>query len=253
MKSSYTYRYPRPSLTADTVVFAYDQKDGILKVLLVERGNEPFRGKMALPGGFLEIKTKVDADGLVTEEKNETLEQCARRELKEETGLEVNFMKELGTFSTPGRDPRGCTISSVFYAISQPVNVRGGDDAADVHWFPVREILKAIESMPNGFSFLAFDHDEIIKRAFHQLRVDICFEPVGLLLLGETFTMTQIQNIYQDILGREFDRRNFARKVLIADVLDRLPHTGRNIRYKLNLEKFMALQESDHRLRLLFA
>ncbi|MCR5360937.1 MAG: NUDIX hydrolase [Bacteroidales bacterium] len=252
MKSTYSYQYPRPALTADTVVFGFDGREAELKILLIERGGDPYMGKMALPGGFLEIEAKTDADGNVIEEKNETLEACACRELEEETGLKVNFMKEVGTFSTPGRDPRGVTVTDAFYALASPVSVRGGDDARKAMWAPLQSVLTAIDSMPSGMRFLAFDHDDIVRRAFNQLRTDICFEPVAFLLLTETFSMTQVQEIYQTILGKEFDRRNFARKVLMSGVLDRLVPVGRNVNYKLNRAKFEELKNSNRRLKLQF-
>lgn len=137
---SYTYDYPRPMLTADCVV-----SDGDGRVLLVRRGNEPFKGCWALPGGFMEM--------------DETIEQCVVRELREETGLHatVEMLRLVGVFSVPGRDPRGRTVTAA-YALSLPDAVskaKAGDDAAALDWFP-------LSALPP----LAFDHAEILRVAF---------------------------------------------------------------------------------------
>ncbi len=252
MKPNFGYKYPRPAVTTDSVIFGFDVKEGILKILVVERGIDPFKGKMALPGGFIQIKSEVDEDGFVINELNESLEQCAQRELEEETGLKVRYMAELGAFSTPGRDPRGVVITDAFYALVIPAPVRGGDDAMEAQWLPFHEILEVIDHMPKGFHFLAFDHDDIIRKAYTRLKEDICFEPIAFSLLPDKFSMTQLQNIYEEVLGKEFDRRNFSRKVIDSGVLEALPHTGRNIYYTLNKERYEEMRNSGKRLKLIF-
>jgi len=142
----YTYKYPRPAVTTDCVIFGIT-RDGERRVLLVQRGNEPFRGMWAFPGGFLNM--------------DETLEQCARRELKEETGLDTPIrFEELKSFSTVGRDPRGRTISVAFVAEVPLSEVKGGDDAAEARWFPLDEIPQ-----------LAFDHGEMLQAALERLGI----------------------------------------------------------------------------------
>ena len=143
----YTYKYPRPAVTADCVVIGRAD-DGIRRVLLIRRGNEPYKGCWALPGGFLEM--------------DETLEECARRELKEETGLTpTGGMVELKSFSTVDRDPRGRTIT-VAYLFEMPIaEAEGGDDAAEARWFPLDELPP-----------LAFDHDEILQVAMEKMKVE---------------------------------------------------------------------------------
>ena len=137
-KGAYTYEYPRPAVTADCVVFC-EASDG-LSVLLIERANEPYKGCWALPGGFLEM----EEDG----------EACAIRELKEETGLHLEHMTQIGAFTEVERDPRGRTISITYYAFVEKAEVKGADDAAQAKWFPV-------DSVPA----LAFDHDKILRLA----------------------------------------------------------------------------------------
>lgn len=135
---AYTYEYPRPAVTADCVVIA---KENEPKVLLIQRGNEPFKGYWAFPGGFMNM--------------DETTEQCAVRELEEETGLKVTEIKQIGAYSKVDRDPRGRTITVAYLAIIDKVeNVKGLDDAAKAQWFPISDLPK-----------LAFDHEEIMKDA----------------------------------------------------------------------------------------
>ena len=135
---SYTYKYPRPAVTADCVVIT---KENEPKVLLIQRGNEPFKGPWAFPGGFMNM--------------DETTEQCAVRELEEETGLKISEIKQIGAYSKVDRDPRGRTVTVAYLAIiDKPEAVKGLDDAAKAQWFP-------ISNLPE----LAFDHEEIMKDA----------------------------------------------------------------------------------------
>jgi len=144
-KKTYTYDYPRPAVTADCVVFCNDS-DG-LSVLLIERANEPFKGCWAFPGGFMDME--------------ENAEDCAKRELKEETGMEVRSLKYLGTFSEVNRDPRGRTITIAYYAVVEKSEVVGADDASQARWFP-------IDLIPS----LAFDHDKILQMALEEIKKD---------------------------------------------------------------------------------
>ena len=188
----YIYKYPHPAVTTDCVVFGFDGKE--LMVLLIERGLEPYKGMWAFPGGFLRM--------------NETAEECAKRELKEETGLELTKVRELGTFSGVNRDPRERVISIAFYSLARHSAVRGGDDASKAKWW-------AVDDIPQ----LAFDHDYILRQAMKRIRRDIHFEPIGFDLLDEQFTIAELQRLYESILGVHFDRRNFYRKMLQTGVL----------------------------------
>ena len=118
-KQRYTYDYPHPAVTTDCVVFGFDGHE--MKILLVERGIEPYKGMWALPGGFIRM--------------DETAEQCAQRELQEETGLNLSLLKQFMTFSEVNRDPRERVISIAFYALARKSDVKGGDDAAQARWF----------------------------------------------------------------------------------------------------------------------
>ena len=135
----YTYKYPRPAVTVDIAIFM--PLEGILKVLLIQRSTEPFKGLYALPGGFVDIR--------------ETLEEAARRELSEETGLQLDQLTQVHTFSAPDRDPRGRVISTCFASIlpaSREISLQAGSDAADAAWFKINELPS-----------LAFDHNLVIQ------------------------------------------------------------------------------------------
>ena len=226
-KGTYTYDYPRPAVTTDCVIFGYDGKE--LKVLLIERGIEPFKGCWAFPGGFLNM----DEDALAG----------ARRELKEETGLENAFIEQFHTFSEPGRDPRGRVITIAHYALVKIQEVEGGDDAAQARWFSIGEVPP-----------LAFDHDRILRMAMSRLKERIHFEPVGFELLPDVFTMPQLQNLYEAILEVHFDRRNFASKMLklgiLEDTGDRPAGASSRIpvSYRFNKEKYNELKAKGFRL-----
>ena len=137
MKGTYTYEYPRPAVTADVAIFTPDMSE----VLLIRRGNEPYKGHWALPGGFMDM--------------DETLYQCATRELKEETDIEADCLWEIGAFSKVDRDPRGRTITVAYYGFAhKATDIRALDDAAEIAWHKISELPP-----------LAFDHKEIIEKA----------------------------------------------------------------------------------------
>ena len=227
VKGTYTYDYPRPAVTTDCVIFGYDGKE--LKVLLIERGIEPFKGCWAFPGGFLNM----DEDALAG----------ARRELKEETGLENAFIEQFHTFSEPCRDPRGRVITIAHYALVKIQEVEGGDDAAQARWFSI-----------SGIPPLAFDHDRILRLAQARLREKIHFAPVGFELLPEEVTMSQLQNLYESILDVRFDRRNFSAKMLKLGILDSVPGDGssrgnrRPLMYRFNKDRYVEMKTKGFRL-----
>lgn len=226
-KGTYTYDYPRPAVTTDCVIFGYDGRD--LKVLLIERGIEPFKGRWAFPGGFLNM----DKDAITG----------AKRELREETGLEDAFIEQFHTFSEVGRDPRGRVITIAHYALVRTQEVKGGDDAAQARWFSIPEVPP-----------LAFDHDRILRLALARLREKIHFAPVGFELLPEEFTMPQLQNLYESILEVRFDRRNFSSKMLKLGILDCVSgdkifgEHRRPLLYRFNKERYGEIKSKGFRL-----
>ena len=226
-ENQYCYRYPHPAVTTDCVIFGFDGER--LQVLLVERGIEPYKGRWAFPGGFLKM--------------DETAEEGARRELKEETGLDSAYMEQFHTFSAPERDPRERVITIAYYALVKIQEVKGGDDAASARWFPLDEIPS-----------LAFDHDYILRMATQRLREQIHFQPIGFELLPEKFTLKELQLLYEAILGINFDRRNFSKKMMHLEILTDLEETiwptpKREAKlFKFNAEKYEELKRKGFRL-----
>lgn len=201
----YAYEYPRPAVTVDCVIFGLDA-DGGLRLLLVRRRDEPFRGSWALPGGF--VHTKDDGD------QGEDLEDAARRELEEETGARVAYLEQLCTFGQPGRDPRGRVISVAYMALVRAGDhaVVGGDDATEAQWIPVPEVLGMLRR-------LAFDHAEIVRTAIARLQSKVRYAPIGFNLLPPTFTLGELQRLYEAVLQRALDKRNFRRAILAMAIL----------------------------------
>ena len=226
-EQKFCYKYPHPSVTTDCVIFGFDGVS--IKVLLIQRGIEPFKEKWAFPGGFMKI--------------DETAEECARRELEEETGLKSAAVEQFYTFSDVNRDPRERVITIAHYALVRLSEVKGGDDAASARWFSMEEVPS-----------LAFDHDRILRMAANRLKERICFEPIGFELLPEVFTMTELQNLYEAILDVKFDRRNFYNKMLklgiLAEAEPRPANASRRIpsKYRFNAEKYAELKQRGFRL-----
>jgi ADP-ribose pyrophosphatase YjhB (NUDIX family) len=190
----YSYDYPRAALTVDCVVFGFDETE--LKVLLIQRGLAPFKGKWALPGGFVRV--------------DETIDEAARRELSEETGLTNVFLEQLYTFGAVKRDPRERVVSVAYYALVKlsEHSATGATDASDAAWFPVAN--------PPA---LAFDHSDILETALDRLRGKVRYEPIGFELLPEKFTLSQLQHLYEAVLNTELDKRNFRKKILSMGLL----------------------------------
>lgn len=193
----YTYEFPRPALTVDCAIFGLDESSK-LKVLLIQRANEPFQGNWALPGGFVDME--------------ENLERSALRELEEETGVTNVFIEQLYTFGDPGRDPRGRTVSVAYYALVNLAEhpVKASSDAQEACWFE-------IDNLPH----LAFDHHQILQAAISRLRAKVRYQPIGFELLPEQFTLSQLQKLYETILGvkEELNKRNFRTRILKMGVL----------------------------------
>lgn len=192
----YTYEYPRPSLTVDCVVFGLDVEEADLKVMLIQRAIPPFEGQWALPGGFARLE--------------ETLEATARRELKEETGLANVYLEQLYTEGSLKRDPRERVVTVAYYAL---VNLSGHTikattDARNAAWFSVRDLPK-----------LAFDHAKIVEAALQRLKGKVQYEPIGFELLPAKFTLPQIRALYEIVLHRTLDDRNFRKKILEMGLL----------------------------------
>ncbi|MCU0389765.1 MAG: NUDIX hydrolase [Thermoflexibacter sp.] len=205
----YTYEYPRPALSVDCVIFGLDENE--LKVLLIERGHDPYAGCWAFPGGFVDM--------------DETTEAAAKRELWEETGLQNMFMEQLYTFSDVHRDPRGRVVSVAYYALVKLSDVKdqvsASSDAQKAEWFPV-----------NSLPALAFDHAKIFDTAFTRLKGKVRYQPLGFELLPEKFTLSQLQKLYELILNKELDKRNFRKKILSMALLIELPERQKGVSHR---------------------
>ena len=204
---THSYEFPRPALTVDCVVFGLDEDE--LQVLLIRRGLEPFLGDWALPGGFVHV--------------DESLDAAALRELEEETGLRKLFLEQLFTFGAPTRDPRERVVTVAYYALVKlsEHKVRAATDAADAAWF-------GISDLPT----LGFDHAEIVELALARLRGKVRYQPIGFELLPRKFTLTQLQRMYEVILERSLDKRNFRKKILGMDLLVELDEVQKDVAHR---------------------
>src|SRR5579884_2208405 len=188
-------KYERPSVTVDVIMMSLRQGD--LQVLLIKRRSWPFEGMWAIPGGFVNM--------------DESLETAAKRELREETGVQDVYLEQLYTFGDPGRDPRTRVITVVYFALldSERLQVRAADDAMDVGWFSVYHLPP-----------LAFDHAKILQYALDRLRGKLAYTNIAFNLLPEQFTLRELQRVYEIILHCKLDKRNFRKKILSTGILE---------------------------------
>jgi len=201
-------------VTVDIVIFTIQQ--GVLKVLLVKRRIDPFVGQFAFPGGFVL--------------QDEDLEQAAMRELREETGVSDVYLEQLYSFGKPDRDPRGRVITIAYFAlISADRKLKAGSDAVEAAWYPMHDLPK-----------LAFDHATILNYAVERLRNKLEYTTVGFQLLPEKFTLTELQEVYEAILGKKLDKRNFRRKMAVLKILKPLSEYRRGGQRPAQLYRFVA-------------
>ena len=191
-----------PAVTVDVVILTV--RDRRLEVVLVRRKRDPFAGEWALPGGFIQ--------------QDESLEDAARRKLDEYTGVRDGYLEQVYTFGEPRRDPRTRVITVVYYALIRPDQLRlpagegEHDDAVKLCW--------AYEVPP-----LAFDHGEILQYTLQRLRGKLEYTTIGFQLLGERFTLSELQEVYEAILNRRLDKRNFRKKLLMTRIVEPTPYT----------------------------
>ena len=204
---AHSYDFPRPDLTVDCVVFGYDEKD--LKVLLIQRGVKPFRYAWALPGGFVHVE--------------ETLEEAARRELEEETGVRQVYLEQLYTFGQVERDPRERVVTVAYYALVKLSDhrIRAAADVRNTVWFSLCDIPT-----------LAFDHEEILEVAHQRLKGKVRYEPIGFELLPTKFTLSQLQILYETILEKPLDKRNFRKKIKSFGFLKELGEIQKDVAHR---------------------
>lgn len=207
-EQTFSYRYPHPAVTTDVVVFTIRAQR--LNVLLIQRANPPYQGQWALPGGFLDIDEDVD--------------DCAARELAEETGLTDLFLEQLYTFGAPDRDPRERVISVAYYAlvcshrIAEPV---ASSDAAAVSWFPFDELPET-----------AFDHRRIISKAHQRLVAKLDYSSIALQFMPAQFTLSELQAVYETLRGDQLDKRNFRKRILSLNIIEETGEYQRNGKHR---------------------
>jgi 8-oxo-dGTP diphosphatase len=222
---SYSYEYPRGALTVDCTVFGLDE--GELRLLLIQRDLEPFSGCWALPGGFVHL--------------DELLEEAALRELREETGLDHVYLEQLHTFGAVSRDPRERVVSVAYTALVKLSDhrVQAATDARDAAWFGVSDLPT-----------LAFDHEQIVQLALEVLKSKLRREPIGFELLPKKFTLTQLQRLYEIVLERTLDKRNFRKRVLAMDLLVETDEVEQDVAhraarlYRFDERKYRRLQKA---------
>ena len=200
--SNYSYEYPRPALTADLIVLRWSR--GELCVLMIERDRDPFRGMLALPGGFIDA--------------NEAPRDAATREVLEETGVTVTpeSLIEIGVFGDAGRDPRGWTVSVTFVALlTDEQEAQAGDDAASVAWIPWSSLCQQQHE-------LAFDHQKMINRAQIRLTETSLLSPRLLQILGSRFRYRHARHLYRQISGKEIAPRAFKGWLRKHEALERV-------------------------------
>jgi 8-oxo-dGTP diphosphatase len=214
LASYVTQRFPRPSVTVDLVIFTVIDTD--LKVLLIRRAGHPFRGKLALPGGFVDVgDSGLERSTDAVEDQGEDLDVAAFRELGEETGLDRALLhrhnvhlEQLFTFGRAYRDPRTRVIGVSYYALVPPdlvPLVRAGDDADEAAWFSVASELP--------WSDLAFDHADILAKGVERIRGKIDYSPIAFGLVPKTFTTSELRAVYEAVKGEQYDAANFRRRL----------------------------------------
>jgi len=206
---------PQMKVAVDIVLFTI--QSGELRVLLIKRGIPPFEGKFALPGGFVQ--------------ENESLDQAALRELREETGVADVYLEQLYSFGDPGRDPRGRVISVAYFALvsADRSPLAAGSDATDARWWSMRNLPE-----------LAFDHRAILDYSLERLRNKLEYTTVGFQLLPPRFSLTELQEVYEAILDKKLDKRNFRRKLSLLKVLRPTREYRRGGRRPARLFEFVA-------------
>ena len=216
---SYSYTYPRPALTVDAAVFCLN-RNGYLKVLLIQRKAEPFINFWALPGGFVDV--------------GESAEDAVQRELKEETSLRLISFEQVATFSKPDRDPREhvVTIAYIGFVKLEDHLVKCGSDAKNAAWFK-------LDDLP----MLAFDHKKIIEVSLLKLRSMDYFAKIAPDLLPEKFPLSDLRTIYEQILGHSIDKRNFRRQVIAQGLVVELDEYEKDVqRWATRMYKFNSLR-----------
>lgn len=192
--------YKRPNTTVDVVIFTIINKQ--LHVLTIKRSEEPFKEMWSLVGGYIDI------------EKDANLKATARRKLQEKTGINTPYLEQFETIGNAKRDPRGWSTTTVYFALisSEGIKPKTGKGAGDIKW----SIVKSGEVEEP----LAFDHTEILKKCTERLRNKVLYTSLPIHLMPKEFTLTDLQKVYEIILGKDIEHKSFRRRILGADILE---------------------------------
>ncbi len=207
-KDYYETDFNRPSVTVTLTIFTVE--DGELKALLINRKYEPVKGEWALPTGFIKM--------------DESVETAAERALHEQTGVKEDvYLEQLYTFGEPDRNPETYIITVGYFALvnSEEVNISKTDDVADVEWYPVKDHPE-----------LAFDHKDILDYAVKRLRWKMEYTTAAFSFLPDRFTLTDLQDVYETVFDREFDKRNFRKKVKKQDLVEYTGEKTKNVSHR---------------------
>ena len=196
-------------VTLDCIIFGYDGKE--LKILLIERNEEPFKEWQALPGNFVN--------------NDESLDDAAERILYELTGFRGIYMQQFYTFGDLNRHPEGRVITVAYFAM---IRLHGQNEPTPVTGYAKRASWVAVNDIPK----LAFDHNQMFEKGFEKIKNKISYQPIAFELLPEKFTLTQLQNLYEIILNKKLDKRNFRKKILAYDILKELDEKQKGVSYR---------------------
>jgi 8-oxo-dGTP diphosphatase len=209
LKTYDAQKYDRPSTSVDAVIFTVF--DETLQVLTVKRAEYPFKEKWSLVGGF------------VNPESDETLEDTAMRKLYEKTGVRTPYLEQCCTIGNNKRDPRGWSVTTVYFALlpCESISLQAGSGASDTRWQPVHGVeIK---------SSLAFDHDQILRLAIERLRSKVLYTTLPAYLMPATFTLGDLQKVFEIILNRKLEVKSFRRRIATANVLEKVDEMRQNI------------------------
>ena len=190
--------FDRPNTTVDVVIFTMINRE--LHLLAVKRSEHPFKDHWSLVGGYIDIQNDSD------------LEATAKRKLEEKTGLRTPYLEQVETIGNGTRDPRGWSVTTVYFALVSSLNVelKAGTGAKDTQWLPVSKITEG----------LAFDHHEILKRCMERLRSKVLYTSLPVYLMPESFTLTELQQVYEVILGASIEPKSFRRRILGGEIVE---------------------------------
>lgn len=218
-------------ITVDCAIFGVE--NGELKLLLIRRERAPYAGKWCLPGGIIR--------------NDETAEECVARILEEKTGIKGMFLEQLYTFSDLRRDPRGRAVTIAYYALVKPEQfaILAGRDTSEIAWRNTNELPA-----------LGFDHSKIAETALTRLQAKVRYQPIGFELLSSLFTLTQLQNLYETILGYNIDKRNFRKKITGMGLLESTGKKEINVKrraaelFRFNKQKYYSLTKKGFSFEL---